>query len=55
MTGEWVWSEEEDEGEAPASDEDAPDRRPMNELQRADSSSDNDEVITRNYLKYLEN
>ncbi|XP_045458619.1 serine/threonine-protein kinase OSR1-like [Melitaea cinxia] len=43
VTGEWVWSEEEDEGEAPGSDEEAPDRRPMNELQRADSSSDNDE------------
>ncbi|CAH0716052.1 unnamed protein product, partial [Brenthis ino] len=44
VTGEWVWSEEEDEGETPGSDEEAPDKRPMNELQRADSSgSDNDE------------
>ncbi|XP_050360988.1 serine/threonine-protein kinase OSR1-like isoform X1 [Nymphalis io] len=47
VTGEWVWSEEEDEGETPGSDEEAPDKRPMNELQRADSSgSENDEEST---------
>lgn len=48
VTGEWVWSEEEEEPEPPESDEDSSpgeDHRPMNELQRADSSgSDNEEV-----------
>ncbi|CAH2228350.1 jg22849, partial [Pararge aegeria aegeria] len=44
VTGEWVWSEEEDEVEAAGSDEEAPEKRPMNELQRADSSgSENEE------------
>ncbi|KAI8430982.1 hypothetical protein MSG28_001075 [Choristoneura fumiferana] len=47
VTGEWVWSEEEEEPEPPESDEDSSlgeDHRPMNELQRADSSgSDNEE------------
>ncbi|CAK1588622.1 unnamed protein product [Parnassius mnemosyne] len=46
MTGEWEWSEEEDEGaNATGSDEEAADdKKPMNELQRADSSgSDNEE------------
>ncbi|CAG9558707.1 unnamed protein product [Danaus chrysippus] len=41
VTGEWVWSEEEDEAGRESDEE--PDKRPMNQLQRADSSSDNDE------------
>lgn len=45
-----MWSEEEDEGgEAAESDDDSSigeDKRPMNQLQRADSSgSENDEVM----------
>ncbi|XP_038216220.1 serine/threonine-protein kinase OSR1-like [Zerene cesonia] len=46
VTGEWVWSEEEEEGGEVAadSDEEVADKRPMNELLRDDSSaSDNDE------------
>ncbi|XP_048488553.1 STE20/SPS1-related proline-alanine-rich protein kinase [Plutella xylostella] len=42
VTGEWVWSEEEEERaeDQPASDEEpADEHRPMNELQRADSSA----------------
>ncbi|KAG6459383.1 hypothetical protein O3G_MSEX011351 [Manduca sexta] len=53
VTGEWVWSEEEEEAsEAPDSDEDTSltdDKRPMNELQRADSSgSENEQEPTDN-------
>lgn len=53
LTGGWVWSEEEDEaGEAPESDDESSqgeDKRPMNQLQRAESSgSENEEV------KYME-
>lgn len=49
LTGGWVWSEEEDEtAEAAESDDDSSvgeDKRPMNQLTRADSSgSDNEEV-----------
>ncbi|XP_026727754.1 serine/threonine-protein kinase OSR1-like isoform X2 [Trichoplusia ni] len=49
VTGEWVWSEEEEEPapEAPESDEDvspnAEDKRPMNQLQKADSSGSDNE------------
>ncbi|XP_045784160.1 serine/threonine-protein kinase OSR1-like [Maniola jurtina] len=46
VTGEWVWSEEEEEGdetEAAADEDDAPERRPMNQLQRADSSASENE------------
>ncbi|KAM3968649.1 serine/threonine-protein kinase OSR1 [Aphomia sociella] len=60
VTGEWVWSEEEDENlDHPDSDEDSSvgeDKRPMNELQRADSSaSENEEEppdnVKRNFEK----
>lgn len=48
VAGEWVWSEEEEEGAAAAhsDEEDGPDKRPMNQLQRADSSgSDNEDQV----------
>ncbi|CAH2034654.1 unnamed protein product, partial [Iphiclides podalirius] len=51
VTGEWEWSEEEEEGDGErpggvgSDEEPAEDKRPMNQLQRADSSgSDNDEL-----------
>ncbi|XP_068618628.1 serine/threonine-protein kinase OSR1-like isoform X2 [Battus philenor] len=45
VTGEWEWSEEEDEGtDGRGSDEEqADDKRPMNELRRDSSGSENDE------------
>ncbi|KAJ8737775.1 hypothetical protein PYW08_000370 [Mythimna loreyi] len=48
VTGEWVWSEEEEDqsGEAPESDDEPSyneDKRPMNELQKADSSGSDNE------------
>ncbi|KAJ8737035.1 hypothetical protein PYW07_000306 [Mythimna separata] len=49
VTGEWVWSEEEEEQqsvEAPDSDDEpsyTEDKRPMNELQKADSSGSDNE------------
>ncbi|XP_061729883.1 uncharacterized protein LOC133534674 [Cydia pomonella] len=50
VTGEWVWSEEEDESEPHESEDESsptPDRRPMNRLQPADSSgSDSEEEPT---------
>lgn len=53
VTGEWVWSEEEDEAaEAPESDEEVPtgeDKRPMNQLLPAYSSgsaSEDEDVRT---------
>ncbi|XP_031767285.1 serine/threonine-protein kinase OSR1-like [Galleria mellonella] len=59
VTGEWVWSEEEDENaEHQESDEDSSvgeDKRPMNELQKADSSaSENDEESPNNKKKNFE-
>ncbi|XP_050560084.1 serine/threonine-protein kinase OSR1 isoform X9 [Spodoptera frugiperda] len=50
VTGEWVWSEEEEEQpavEAPESDEEpsyTDDKRPMNQLQKADSSGSDNEA-----------
>lgn len=51
VTGEWVWSEEEDESaldHLTFEDETLreEDDRPMNQLQRADSSSEGEEVRT---------
>lgn len=61
MTGEWVWSEEEEEQpavEAPESDEEpsyTDDKRPMNQLQKADSSgSDNEAEVSLEKILFTE-
>lgn len=43
VTGEWVWSEEEEAGEGDVDSEDEAPHRPMNELQRAESSASENE------------
>nr|XP_013189067.1 unnamed protein product [Amyelois transitella] len=58
VTGQWVWSEDEDEGNAQAeSEEDTSpkeDKRPMNELQRAESSGSEEEETAESQKKNTE-
>lgn len=46
VTGEWVWSEEEETQAAHGSSDEETDTRPMNELTRADSSGSDNEKVT---------
>ncbi|XP_053623873.1 serine/threonine-protein kinase OSR1-like [Plodia interpunctella] len=53
VTGQWVWSEEEEEAHAESDEAPSPteDRRPMNQLQKADSSGSDEEENTESQVK----